>query len=82
MATQVHSVVLFSRPGCHLCDEARRVIATVRAHHPFSFEEVDIETEDGLIRDYGFRVPVVVVDGGATFEIEVPASALAALVRG
>ncbi|MGZ8567720.1 MAG: glutaredoxin family protein [Actinomycetota bacterium] len=82
MGPQAHSVILYSRPGCHLCDQAREVIAAVRRHHPFAFEEIDIEGEDVLVREYGFRVPVVSVDGREAFEIEVPADDLAALVAG
>ena len=65
------SVVLYARDGCHLCDEARRVIEEVRRTTPFNFTEIDIETDDALIRDYGIRIPVVTVDGEERFEISV-----------
>ncbi len=74
--------ILYARPGCHLCDQARDVIDAVRRHHPFAFEEVDIEREDALIREYGFRMPVVAVDGREVFEIEVAAGELTSLVAG
>jgi glutaredoxin len=74
-------VVLYSRPGCHLCDDARRVVRAVALHHPFSFEEVDIESSDGLLREYGVRIPVVTVDGAEAFEVEVDPERLLALVR-
>lgn len=76
-----HHVVLYSRPGCHLCDDARAAIEAVRARHAFSFEEIDIETDDALLREYAVRIPVVHVDGGEAFEIEVPPGRLAELVR-
>ncbi len=76
-----HHVVLYTRVGCHLCDVARSTIEAVRARHPFTLEEIDIETDDDLIREFGVRIPVVVVDGDETFEIEVPAGRFAALVR-
>jgi Glutaredoxin-like domain (DUF836) len=76
----MHGVVLFSRPGCHLCDAARDVVLAVRRRHPFRFEEVDIEGSDDLVRDYGIRIPVVAVDGDEAFEIEVDPERLAALV--
>jgi glutaredoxin len=53
------SLVLFGRPGCHLCDDARAALQ--RIGHPF--EEVDIESDDGLLRRYLERIPVVVLDG-------------------
>jgi glutaredoxin len=77
----VRRVVLYSRPGCHLCDEARRSIRAVGKRHRFVFEEVDIEADDGLLKEYGIRVPVVTVDGEERFEISVDERALAELVR-
>jgi glutaredoxin len=78
----VATVVLYSRPGCHLCDEARAVIEAVRAEIGFDLEEIDIESDDTLIRDYGLRIPVVAIDGEDLFEISVQAAALRAAVGG
>jgi glutaredoxin len=78
----VATVVLYARPGCHLCDDARTVIEAARAEVAFVFEEVDIESDDALVRDYGLRIPVVAVDGDELFEISVDATALLAAVRG
>jgi hypothetical protein len=78
----VATVVLYSRPGCHLCDEARVVILDVRAAVPFAFDEVNIESDDGLVRDYGIRIPVITIDGEEAFEISVDAGALRAAVGG
>ena len=52
-------LVLYGRPGCHLCDDAR--LALQRVGHPF--EEIDIESDDGLLRRYLERIPVVALDG-------------------
>ncbi len=76
------SVVLYSRPGCHLCDVAREAIERVRARSPFEFEEVDISGDDGLELEYGIRIPVVVVDGRERFEISVDETELTAAVAG
>jgi glutaredoxin len=76
----VRSVVLYARPGCHLCDEARDVILAVRERRPFSFAEIDIESDDDLLREYGIRIPVVTVDGEERFEIAVDRDAFAGLV--
>jgi glutaredoxin len=78
----VATVVLYARPGCHLCDDARAVIEAARAEVAFVFEEVDIESDDALVRDYGLRIPVVAVDGDELFEISVDETALLAAVRG
>jgi glutaredoxin len=57
-------LVLYSRPGCHLCDDARVVIERVGA--PYS--EIDITTDDALHAAYLERIPVVVLDGIELFE--------------
>jgi glutaredoxin len=78
----VTTVVLYARDGCHLCEEARRVIEEVRRTAPFTFTEVDIDTDDALIREYGIRIPVVAVGGDELFEISVDPAALRAAVEG
>jgi glutaredoxin len=73
---------MYSRPGCGLCDEARRVILDVRERTPFRYEEVYISGDDALELEYGIRIPVVLVDGEERFEVRVDASELAFAVRG
>jgi glutaredoxin len=75
------SVVLYSRPGCHLCDVARETIEDVRRRRGFEFREISIEGDDVLEREYGIRIPVVLVDGHERFEIAVDAGELAELVN-
>ena len=70
------TVTLYTRPGCHLCDDARAALERVRAHHPFELDEVDIERDDGLHRAYLERIPVVAVDGEELFELFVDEQAL------
>jgi glutaredoxin len=69
-------VVLYSRPGCHLCEVARDVVLDVRSRVAFEFEEVDVEGDDALELEYGIRVPVVTVDGDERFEVTVDAGEL------
>ena len=70
-------VVLYGKPGCHLCDEARAVVAAVRARQPFDLEEVDVSTDPELHRRYGERIPVLALDGDELFEFHVEADELA-----
>lgn len=56
-------VTLYSRPGCHLCDEARAVIAAVCAELGEEFVEVDVDGDEALAARYGHEVPVTLVDG-------------------
>jgi glutaredoxin len=74
-------VVLYSRPGCGLCDRAREVLEAQRARTPFVLEEVDVSGDDALEREYGIRIPVVTVDGEERFEITVDRGEFEALVR-
>ena len=62
-------VVLYARPGCHLCDDARAMLERARATTPFVFNERDIEDDDALLRRYLERIPVVEVDGKEAFEL-------------
>jgi redox-sensing transcriptional repressor len=72
----VSVVVLYGRPGCCLCDEARSVLQRVRARQPFELIEVDIERDDALLRAYLERIPVVTLDGEELFEFAVEESIL------
>ena len=56
-------VLLYSKPGCHLCQDAREVVAQVCAEVGSDFEEVDITGDPGLMRTYGEQIPVTFVDG-------------------
>ena len=59
-------VRLYSKPGCHLCDDARAVVARVCAELGETFEEVDITAgpdAPALQRAYGEEIPVTFVDG-------------------
>jgi glutaredoxin len=74
-------VRMYSRRTCGLCDEAREVIQSLRREVPFEFEEVLIDGNDRLERDYGVRIPVVEVDGREEFEIRVDPEHLRDLVK-
>jgi glutaredoxin len=56
-------VTFYSKPGCHLCEDARVVVAAVCAELGESFEEVDITTSEELMRRFGEEIPVTFVDG-------------------
>jgi hypothetical protein len=75
------TVLMYSRPGCGLCDEAREVILAERERTPFVYEEVDVSASDELELEYGIRIPVVMVDGEERFELRVEPRAFAEAVR-
>jgi glutaredoxin len=68
------TLVLYGRPGCHLCDEARAVLE--RIGHPF--EEVDIEADDRLLARYLERIPVIALDGAELYDFFVDEAELRA----
>jgi glutaredoxin len=72
------TVTLYTRAGCHLCEEAARVLRAEQAATAFRLELVDVDRDPALARRYGVRVPVVAVDGVELFEYEVPTDLLRA----
>jgi len=56
-------ITLLSRPGCHLCDDARAVIAKVAADLGVGWEERDITASPEYLRDYADMIPVTLIDG-------------------
>ncbi|MFG2176793.1 glutaredoxin family protein [Streptomyces niveus] len=56
-------VTLVSKPGCHLCDDARAVVASVCAETGALWEEKDITVDEELHSAYWEQIPVVLVDG-------------------
>lgn len=56
-------VTMYGRAGCHLCDEARVVIARVCADLGESYTEIDIDSDPALVHEYGEEIPVTLVDG-------------------
>jgi glutaredoxin len=69
-------VVLYSAPGCHLCERARETLAAVRGELEFDLEEVDISGDDELEARYRELLPVVEIDGERVFTYFVHADAL------
>jgi glutaredoxin len=65
----VRSVILYGRAGCCLCDDAREVLERVRLRRPFALRERDIDADEGLLRAYLERIPVVTIDGEEVFEL-------------
>jgi len=59
----VRRLTLYSKPGCHLCDEMKYVIDSVSARVPLSLEVIDISTDGGLMERYGVEIPVLLIDG-------------------
>ena len=75
-------VVLIGKPGCHLCDEARAVVAQVTAETGDEFEELSILDDPALNERYWEQIPVVLVDGRQHDFWRVDPARLRAALRG
>jgi glutaredoxin-like protein DUF836 len=72
-------VVVYSRPGCHLCEEAIGQIVALREEgYRFNLHEIDVESHDLLLRRHLERIPVVEVDGVEVSELILDRAALTA----
>ncbi len=72
-------LVLYTRPGCHLCDDARDLLDSLRGSPPgFDVREVDIDSDDRLLAAYLERIPVVELRGEVIGELIIDADALRA----
>jgi Glutaredoxin-like domain (DUF836) len=63
MAAGQSRITLLGKPGCHLCDEARAVIARVAADLGVGWEERDITASSADMAEYWDKIPVTLVDG-------------------
>jgi glutaredoxin len=70
------TLTLYSRPDCHLCDEARAALERVRARAPFELREVNIESDVSLHSRYLERIPVVALGDEEIFDFFVDEAAL------
>ncbi len=72
-------VVVYSRPGCHLCEEAIEAIVAIHGEGiEFELHEIDIESDDLLFRRMLEKIPVVEVDGLVVSELTLDEPALRA----
>jgi glutaredoxin len=69
-------LTLYGKAGCHLCEEARQVVESVRSERPFDLREVDVSLDPELHRRFGERIPVVELEGEELFELRVDPTAL------
>ncbi len=60
-------VIIYSRPGCHLCDEARQVMLSADCDGEYSLSEVNIESDSQLRRRYQYDIPVITINGIEAF---------------
>lgn len=74
-------VKLYTRPGCHLCAEAKREIFGAGSPVEFTFEEINVDTDAGLVRRFGMDVPVVTINDVVVFKHRLTAREFAHQLR-
>jgi glutaredoxin len=61
-------VILYTRSGCHLCEEAKEEILAAGCSDEYWLEEVNIETDPALVERYGWEIPVIHINGIKAFK--------------
>ena len=75
-------LTIYSRPGCHLCDEMKAVIRRViQSRSDIAIDEIDISTDSGLIERYGLEIPVLLLDGKKIAKYRTTEEALARILE-
>lgn len=75
------SVTIYSRPGCHLCQEMTAVVERVGRSMAIQFQEIDISTDPALEAHYGLEIPVLLVAGKKAAKYRVTEADLRRILR-
>jgi glutaredoxin len=79
-------LTIYSKPGCHLCDDMKslihRVIATHANAHTITLDEIDISTDPALLDRYGLEIPVLMIDGKKVAKYRVTEEELILMLQG
>jgi len=65
-------LTLYSRPGCHLCEEMRRDVENLLGDLPHEWNVVDVDRDPELARRYGESIPILFVNGHLFAKIRLP----------
>ncbi len=67
-------VEIYSKPDCHLCDEAKALLVKIQKEIPFEISEVDITQHAALFEEFKEQIPVVFINGRKAFKYHVDES--------
>ena len=81
MSDNAIKIEIYSRPDCHLCEQAKEVIDRVRLRFSFVVRVINIETDAELEKTYGEQVPVVFINGNKAFKYHVDEAELERRVK-
>ena len=74
-------VKLYTKPGCHLCDEAKREMEAADLADEYTFEEVNIELDGEAYERYKFEIPVITINGIKAFKYRLTAREFKSRIR-
>jgi glutaredoxin len=74
-------VVLYTRPGCHLCEEAKHEMLAAHCADEYELEEVNINEDPALVQLYGLKIPVITINGIEAFKYRLTAAEFKKAVR-
>jgi glutaredoxin len=77
----VIALTVYSRPGCHLCDEMKAVIEQVARTVPLTIDIIDISRDAELAAKYGLEIPVLLVNGKKTAKYRIGVGELEKMLR-
>jgi glutaredoxin len=66
--SEPRQVILYSRKGCHLCEIVKETLAKLHRRGGFNLQEIDVDSDDQLRRQFTDEVPVVFIDGRKAFK--------------
>jgi glutaredoxin len=67
-------VRFYTKPGCHLCEEAKREIERAGCREEFTLEEINIAEDAALLERFGLEIPVVFINDVKAFKYQLTAS--------
>ena len=75
-------LTIYSRPGCHLCDDMKAIVQHVARTIPLTLQEIDISTDAALDAQYGLEIPVLMVEGKKAAKYRVAEEELLKILAG
>jgi glutaredoxin len=76
IVTDRRAITVYSRPGCHLCEQAMTILRALQGELGYALQEQDIDGDEALQHAYFERIPVIALDGEELFDYFVDEKAL------
>jgi hypothetical protein len=74
-------IEMYSRPGCHLCDDAKAVIEPFSRTYPLELTVTDVDSNPALREAYGTEIPIILINGTEVFRHRIDPDALERKLR-